>query len=216
MQAFIIGFLNQFGYFGVAFLIAVDNIFPPIPSELILTFSGFMTTYSTMRVWPVILSATIGSVIGALVLYFIGRLITPEYLIKIFSGKTGKILHLKPTDISKAAIWFEKKGNLAVFVCRFIPILRSLISIPAGAAKMKLGTFLYLTAIGSAIWNTVLVWLGVFAGESWVSIVQYMNIYTVITLAVLGLLFLTLVFIFYKKRLKTTVGGTSEKINSKH
>jgi len=94
-----------------------------------------------------------------------------------------------------------------VFVCRFIPILRSLISIPAGAAKMKLGTFLYLTAIGSAIWNTVLVWLGVFAGESWVSIVQYMNIYTVITLAVLGLLFLTLIFSFYKKRLKTTKGG---------
>ena len=202
MQAVIIGFINQFGYFGVTFLITVENIFPPIPSELILTFSGFMTTHSNMKVWLVILAATLGSVIGALVLYFIGRLITPEYLKKIFSGKTGKVLHLKPTDISKAAIWFEKKGNLAVFVCRFIPILRSLISIPAGVAKMKLTTFLYLTAIGTAIWNTVLVWLGVFAGESWGSIVQYMNIYSVITLAVLGLIILIFIFAFYKKRLK--------------
>ena len=202
MQAFIIGFLNQFGYFGVAFLIAIENIFPPIPSELILTFSGFMTTYSTMQVWLVILAATIGSVIGALVLYFIGRLITPEYLKKIFSGKTGRVLHLKPTDISKAAVWFEHKGSLAVFACRFIPILRSLISIPAGAAKMKLGTFLYLTTMGTAIWNTVLVWLGVFAGESWGSIVEYMNVYTVIILTLLGLLSLIFIVIFYKKRLK--------------
>lgn len=207
MQAVIIGSLNQFGYFGVAFLIAIENIFPPIPSEVILTFSGFMTTYSNLQAWLVILAATIGSEIGALVLYSIGRLITPEYSREIFSGKIGKILHLKATDISKAAIWFEKKGNLAVFVCRFIPILRSLISIPAGAAKMKLGTFLYLTAIGTAIWNTVLVWLGVFAGESWGSIVQYMNIYSVITLAVLGLLILIFIFAFYKKRLKTTEGG---------
>jgi len=208
MQALIIEFLNHFGYFGVAFLIAVENIFPPIPSELILTFSGFMTTYSTMRVWPVILSATIGSVIGALVLYFIGRLITPEYLKKIFSGKTGKVLHLKPTDISKAAVWFEDKGRLAVFVCRFVPILRSLISIPAGASKMKLGTFLFLTAMGTAIWNTVLVWLGVFAGESWESIVQYMNVYTIIALVLLVFFFLIFVFLFYKKRLKNEEGTT--------
>src|SRR5665647_2089652 len=206
MHAVVIGFLNQFGYFGVAFLIATENIFPPIPSEVILTFSGFMTTYANMQAWLVILAATIGSVIGALVLYSIGRFIPPEYFRKIFSGKIGNILHLKATDISKAAIWFEKKGNLAVFVCRFIPILCSLISIPAGAAKMKLGTFVYLTAIGTAIWNTVLVWLGAFARESWGSIVQYMNIYSVITLAVLGFLVLIFILVFYKKRLKTTEG----------
>lgn len=99
------------------------------------------------------------------------------------------------------------RSTYYTFVCRFIPILRSLILIPAGAAKMKLYTFVYLTAIGTAIWNTVLVWLGAFAGESWGSIVQYMNIYSVITLAVLGFLILILIFVFYKKRLKTTDGG---------
>lgn len=82
MQDFIIGFLNQFGYLGVGILIAIENIFPPIPSEVILTFAGFMTTYSNMNIWIVILSATIGSVMGALVLYFIGRLIPFKYFSK--------------------------------------------------------------------------------------------------------------------------------------
>ena len=76
MQSFIIGFLNQYGYFGVGFLIAIENIFPPIPSEVILTFSGFMTTHSHMNVWGVILSATIGSVVGAFILYLVGKRIT--------------------------------------------------------------------------------------------------------------------------------------------
>lgn len=202
MQDFVIEIMNQFGYLGIGVLIAIENIFPPIPSEVILTFGGFMTTYSNMNVWMVILSSTVGAVIGALVLYSIGRLVTPEHLKNLVSGKVGKALHLQTSDISKAGKWFVRKGNLAVFFCRFVPIVRSLISIPAGTAKMKLGVFLVLTTLGTAIWNTVLVWLGVFAGKSWEKIVQYMNTYSIIALVVMGLIVFILAIIFYKKQLK--------------
>lgn len=202
MQDFVIEIMNQFGYLGIGVLIAIENIFPPIPSEVILTFGGFMTTYSNMNVWMVILSSTVGAVIGALVLYSIGRLVTPEHLKNLVSGKVGKALHLQTSDISKAGKWFVRKGNLAVFFCRFVPIVRSLISIPAGTAKMNLGAFLVLTTLGTAIWNTVLVWLGVFAGKSWERIVQYMNTYSIIALVVMGLIVFILAIIFYKKQLK--------------
>lgn len=202
MQDFVIEIMNQFGYLGIGVLIAIENIFPPIPSEVILTFGGFMTTYSNMNVWIVILSSTVGAVIGALVLYSIGRLVTPEHLKNLVSGKVGKALHLQTSDISKAGKWFVRKGNLAVFFCRFVPIVRSLISIPAGTAKMNLGAFLVLTTLGTTIWNTVLVWLGVFAGKSWEKIVQYMNTYSIIALVVMGLIVFILAIIFYKKQLK--------------
>lgn len=202
MQDFVIEIMNQFGYLGIGVLIAIENIFPPIPSEVILTFGGFMTTYSNMNVWMVILSSTVGAVIGALILYSIGRLVTPEHLKNLVSGKVGKALHLQTSDISKAGKWFVRKGNLTVFFCRFVPIVRSLISIPAGTAKMNLGVFLVLTTLGTAIWNTVLVWLGVFAGKSWERIVQYMNTYSIIALVVMGLIVFILAIIFYKKQLK--------------
>ncbi len=204
MQNIIIEIMNQFGYWGVGFLIAVENLFPPIPSEVILTFGGFMTTYTNLNVWLVILSATIGSVIGALILYSFGRLIEPEALKVLISGKIGKALYLKPTDISNAGRWFAKKGNMTVFFCRFVPIVRSLISIPAGMAKMSMGVFLGFTIMGTAIWNTVLVWLGVFAGESWESIVKYMSTYSTIILLLIGIFIFILLIVFYKQRIKKT------------
>jgi membrane protein DedA with SNARE-associated domain len=202
MQDFIIQIINQFGYWGVGILIAIENIFPPIPSEVILTFGGFMTTYSNLNVWMVILSATVGAVSGALVLYGVGRLIKPEYLKKLLLGKVGKTLHLQPDDIRKARAWFARKGNLTVLFCRFVPIVRSLISIPAGSAKMNLGVFLVFTTIGTTIWNTVLVWLGVLAGESWERIAQYMDTYSTITLLVITFAAFIFGIVFYKRRFK--------------
>ena len=93
MQEIIIQVMNQFGYFGVAFLIMIENIFPPIPSEVILTFGGFMTTYSELGIIGMIIAATIGSVLGALILYFVGRLLSVERLEKLVSGRLGKVLH---------------------------------------------------------------------------------------------------------------------------
>lgn len=202
MQEFIIGFLNQYGYFGVGLLMAIENIFPPIPSEIILTFSGFMTTQSSMKIWGVILSATIGSLGGALLLYLIGKMVPIEYLKKLLDGKVGQSLRLRPNDIRKAGDWFAKSGNITVFFCRFVPIVRSLISIPAGTANMNLNMFLILTTLGTAMWNTLLVWLGVFAGESWGKIVNIIGVYSTLVIVVMGIIVLFSMIIFFKRRFK--------------
>ncbi len=202
MQTIIINIMNQFGYFGIALLIAIENIFPPIPSEVILTFGGFMTTFTNMKIWGVILSATIGSVSGALVLYALGRWLNPERLERWLDGRLGRILHLKKEDIQRAEKWFDRRGKLTVFFCRFIPIVRSLISIPAGMARMSMGAFLLLTALGTAIWNVVLVYLGAFFGASWETAAGYMNTYSMVAAVVFVVLAVVLGLIYYKKRIK--------------
>lgn len=206
MQDWIIQIMAQFGYLGISLLIAIENIFPPIPSEIILTFGGVMTTAPPkLSVTGVILAATIGSVVGALVLYGLGRLLPAERIAKILDGKLGKLLGFKKDDVYKASEWFSKKGKISVLLCRCVPIVRSLISIPAGMAKMNLGIFLLLTTIGSLIWNTVLVNLGVLAGNSWEKIVEGMGVYQTITIFVLGIIGIGIIiwYILYRKKNKT-------------
>lgn len=202
MQELMIKIMDQFGYFGIMFLIAIENIFPPIPSEVILTFGGFMTTYSTMSPLGVIIFATFGSLLGAVVLYGIGRCFTEETLDSWLGSRWGRLLGFKKGDVSKAVVWFEKKGKITVFFCRCIPIVRSLISIPAGIAKMEWGLFLLYTLIGSLIWNIILVYLGVIAGSSWNKIVGYIDTYSHITLIVLVVAFVAAAGIFIWKRKK--------------
>lgn len=200
MEQIILEIINRFGYVGVGFLIAIENIFPPIPSEVILTFGGFMTTFSAMHVWGVIISATIGSVAGAIVLYYLGRMLNVERLERLFDSKPGRMLHLKREDVRRAESWFLKHGNKTVFFCRFIPIVRSLISIPAGAAKMKMSVFLALTAVGTGLWNIALVFLGKVAGDAWGTIAGYFDIYSIIAAVILALIAIAAGIIFIKKR----------------
>lgn len=200
LQEWILEIINQFGYLGVFLLIAIENIFPPIPSEVILTFGGFMTTYSDMRIWAVVIASTLGSIAGALVLYGVGRFLSPERLEQWLDSWIGRLLHFKKGDITSACNWFEKHGNGAVFFCRCVPIVRSLISLPAGMARMPMGLFLILTTLGSLIWNTVLVWLGAAAGASWEMIVGYFGTYSTVTLVVLAIIGLIAALLFFKKR----------------
>lgn len=202
MQEIIIDLINKLGYLAITFLIALENIFPPIPSEVILTFGGFMTTQTTLTVIGVIITSTIGSVIGAFVLYKVGKILNKKRIEKLIESKLGKILRLKKKDIEMAYYWFEKKGALTVFFCRFIPIVRSLISIPAGMSLMPMKKFLTLTILGTLIWNTVLVVLGSIMGESWVDIVNFMDKYSIIALFVFIIIIIILIIIFYKKRKK--------------
>ncbi|MGN0398386.1 MAG: DedA family protein [Candidatus Fimimorpha sp.] len=185
LQTWIVQIMEKFGYVGMAILILVENIFPPIPSELILTFGGFMTTHTNMTIIGVVVSATIGSVLGAIMLYYIGLLLPRERLEMIVDGKVGQVLRLNKQDIQKAMDWFDRKGKLTVFFCRCIPIVRSLISIPAGMAEMKFADFFILTTLGSLVWNTILVSAGAWAGSSWMKIIQIMNRYSEITYGVL-------------------------------
>ena len=183
MQEIIIEIMNQFGYIGICLLILVENVFPPIPSEVILTFGGFMTTQSEMSVLGVIVVSTIGSVLGAIILYLVGRLINKDVIEKWLDGKVGKILRFKREDVEKA--WFEKKGKWTVLFCRCIPIVRSLISVPAGMSKMAFTPFILLTTLGSALWNTVLVILGNVAGNSWEKISHIIDKFSDVILIVL-------------------------------
>jgi len=200
MQDMIIQIMNQYGYFGILLLIAIENIFPPIPSEVILTFGGFMTTYTSMSIWGVIIFATAGSVLGAIVLYGVGRWLNPERLENWLNCKWAKLLHFKKEDVSRAVGWFSNRGKITVFFCRFIPVVRSLISIPAGITRMNMASFLILTTAGTFIWNIVLVYLGAFAGSSWENIVGYMNTYSKIFVFVFAIMAVIAVMIYYKKR----------------
>ena len=201
MQEMIISLMEQFGYFGVFFLIALENVFPPIPSEVILLFGGFMTGISKLNVVGVIIAATLGSLLGAIILYYVGKILNKERLKKIVSGKIGKVLRLKASDIESADHWFDTKGNKTVFFCRFIPIVRSLISIPAGMSEMPMLKFLLYTTFGSLIWNSVLTIIGAKVGDNWESILGIFDNFSHIVLIILIILFVLIVGIFYYKRL---------------
>lgn len=205
MEEWILSMVDAYGYLGIAMLIIVENVFPPIPSEVILTFGGFLTTYTQMTAPGVILVSTIGSVVGAIILYGVGRLLPEERLIKLVEGPIGRILRFKRSDVEMAIGWFDRKGNIAVLLCRCVPIVRSLISVPAGMAKMGMKKFLLYTFIGSAVWNTILVTAGAAAGEAWPTVVAMIDQYKWIVV-VAGVIFAVMVaalwiwFRFRKKK----------------
>lgn len=199
MEAWIQGIMEQFGYIGVAFLIMIENVFPPIPSEVILTFGGFMTTSTSLTIFGMIIASTFGAVIGAVVLYGIGLLLDVERLEKIVD-RWGHILRLTREDIHKADNWFDKYGMWTVFFCRFIPLIRSLISIPAGMSNMNFGIFLALTTTGTLIWNTILIYLGAAVGSQWEVIVHYMDIYSHIAYAIIAIAVLAFIIWFFKRK----------------
>lgn len=198
MESFIIEVMNNWGYIGIFLLIMLENLFPPIPSEIILTFGGFMTIESSLSIIGVIVISTIGSLIGGIILYYIGKIFNVDTLIKIVTSKYGKLLRIKPKDIKSADKWFDNKGNKAVFFCRFIPIVRSLISIPAGMSEMPMPKFITYTFFGSAIWNTLLVLIGAFAGDKKDLIIDFISKSSDVILIILILLFIGFVIWFYK------------------
>ncbi len=190
MQNWITSFMEHYGYFGIFIMMALENIFPPIPSEVILPFGGFLTTYSTLSMPYVILSATAGSVAGALILYQLGLFLDVARLERIID-RWGNLLRIKKSDIRKADKWFDNYGYWTVLFCRMIPLIRSLISIPAGMSNMKFKLFLLFTTIGTLIWNVLLVLIGSALGHSWDKILEFMDIYSSIIYIIIaaGLLF---------------------------
>ena len=205
MQGWIIGIMGQFkgilAYLVIMLLILIENVFPPIPSEIILTFGGFLSTDPAreMNPWIVALFSTAGSVAGAFILYGLGRLLSKERLYKIID-RWGKILRVKRKDLDNAESWFTRKGGITVFFCRFIPIIRSLISIPAGMAKMKIAKFVILTTVGTFIWNVILIWLGAIMGENWESIAAFFSTYSDVTLVVIIVAAAAGLFFFIRSR----------------
>ena len=203
MENWITQFMEQYGYLGVFLMIALENVFPPIPSEIILPFGGFMTTYTSMTVPGVVIASTAGSVVGAMILYGIGLLLDVERLEKIID-RFGHILRVTKEDVHKADAWFDKYGIWTVLFCRMVPLIRSLISIPAGMSNMKFGLFLVFTTVGTLIWNIILVSVGAALGDNWDRITEFMDVYSNIAYAIIGIgIIIVLVYFFNKKRKKS-------------
>ena len=230
MQDFIINTMNQWGYLGVFLLIAIENIFPPIPSEVILLFGGALTAAALggkLSIFWMIVAATLASLAGAILLYYIGKILKTERLKRIVSGRVGKVLRLKPADIDRADKWFDEKGNITVFICRCVPLLRSLISIPAGMSEMPMGKFILYTVVGSAIWNTILVTIGHNLGNNWESILGFFDNFSHLVVAicvVIAVVVLVWWFGFYRRGKKsggkthiaTKASETSSKNDDNH
>ncbi|ECL7895144.1 TPA: DedA family protein [Listeria innocua] len=204
METWITSIMADFGYIGIFVLIMVENLFPPIPSEIILTFGGFMTTVTSLNVVMVIIVATLGSVVGAILLYKVASYFGKERLTNIVL-KYGRVLRLKESDIERAESFFLKYGSWAVFLCRMIPLIRSLISIPAGMTKMKMSKFLILTTAGSLLWNTVLIGLGAMLGESWSEIVVFMDSFSTVIYSIIAVIVLLGLGFFFRARFKKTL-----------
>lgn len=198
MEQWITSVMSDYGYIGIFFLIMLENIFPPIPSELILTVGGFMTTTSTMTIPGVIAAATGGSVLGAIILYGIGLLLDVERLEKIID-KYGNWLRVKHEDIHRADAWFDRYGIWTIFFGRLVPLVRSLISIPAGMSNMKFWQFLLFTTIGTVLWNTVLVYIGEAVGDNREKILEQLDIYSNVVYALIAVAVVLAIWYYFKK-----------------
>ncbi len=202
MQKFIINIMNNYGYLGVFLLILIENIFPPIPSEVILLFGGFMTTYTSLNVLGMTMSSILGSILGALILYKIGTIFNKDTLKKLIHTRLGKFLRINDKEIDSSFNYFQTKGEKAIFFCRFIPLIRSFISVPAGINKMNITKFMIYTTLGSLIWNVVLITLGHIVGNNWKSILKIFDLYSTYAVVIIFIILIILIIKFYKKKLK--------------
>ena len=173
------GLMDTLGAPGAGLAIALENLFPPLPSEVILPLAGFAASTGQMNLLAALLWTTAGSVIGALALYGVGALLGRDRTVAI----AARLPLVKVSDIEKTEAWFLRHGTKAVFFGRMIPIFRSLISVPAGVERMPLPVFLGLTTLGSALWNTVFVMAGYMLGDNWTQVTDIVSAYSKVVLA---------------------------------
>ncbi|GAA3347144.1 DedA family protein [Amorphoplanes nipponensis] len=188
-QGGIVGFVTdlveKLGGPGAGIAVALENLFPPIPSEVILPLAGFAASRGDMSLVSAIVWTTLGSVVGAVALYYVGALLGRDRVRRIVE----RLPLVKLADVDRTEAWFAKHGVKAVFFGRMIPIFRSLISIPAGLERMRLSTFLIFTTIGSLLWNSIFIFAGYGLGENWTEIQDWVGTYQNVVIVVCVLLF---------------------------
>jgi membrane protein DedA with SNARE-associated domain len=177
--------IEQLGYVGVALLVVAENVFPPIPSEIVLPFAGFVAQRGSESVVIMILAATVGSVGGALIMYWIAAVIGDERL-HAFTRRFGKWVQIREADLNRAEEWFDRHATSAVLLGRCVPLIRSVVSIPAGFRRMKLVPYIAYTFAGSLVWNVLLIGAGALLGDNWERVGSYVGVFqwVVIALAV--------------------------------
>ncbi|MGO2861955.1 MAG: DedA family protein [Brevibacterium sp.] len=202
-SAWTVTIMETLGPLGVGFMVFLDNIFPPIPSELVLPLAGFTSSRGEMNIVLAIICATLGSLIGAILLWALGKWIGLERIARI----AVKMPLVDVDDVHKTVAWFDKHGDKAVFFGRMVPIFRSLISIPAGMRNMPILKFTLLTTIGSAIWNTILIVAGFYLGENWSIVETYAGYFqTVVVVAVVAFVAVWIVLKIRKHRRQRAAG----------
>ncbi|WP_456599634.1 DedA family protein [Blastococcus sp. SYSU DS0616] len=181
ITGFLLDLVETLGPVGVGLSILLETVVPPIPSEAVLGLAGVLINDGRMSIVPVIIFATLGSLLGAIFFYYVGRALGPRRS----HAFLDRLPLVETEDVDRTFAWFERHGRAAVFLGRMVPIVRSFISVPAGVVRMPLGQFLLFTAAGSLIWNTVLVTLGVAAGDFIYENLRYLD-YVLVAAVVLG------------------------------
>mgnify|MGYP001599022890 CR=1 FL=1 len=192
---FAINFISTLGYAGVFFLMAIESLFVPFPSEITMTFSGFLTTIGKFNFFLVVVCGTLGNLAGATVGYYIGRHLS-KIVLERFIKKYGKFLFITGEEFTKAENLFKKHGIWIITIARFLPGVRAVISLPAGASKIPYTSFIIFTAFGSIIWSFILTYAGVVLGTNWQYVritLQKFDLYIILVIIFLITLY------FYKK-----------------
>jgi membrane protein DedA with SNARE-associated domain len=188
MTEWITNTMESLGYWGIALLMFLENLFPPIPSELIMPLAGFTVAKGNMQLIPAIVAGVVGTILGAFPWYYIGKFIS-EPRLEYFADRYGKWISVSSKDIQKANIWFNKHGAKAVFLGRLVPGVRTLISLPAGINNMALIPFILYSTIGTTLWVGCLTFAGYKLGENYTLIDEYLDPVSKIVLASLIILF---------------------------
>ena len=184
--------ITKTSYFGIGIAMTLESMVVPLPSEAVMPFAGFLWFEHKLSFWWIVLAATLGSIIGSLISYYIGA-----YGGRPFVRKFGKYVLLNEHDLENTERFFAKYGDKTIFISRFIPVIRHLISIPAGVGRMNIWKFLIYTIAGAGLWNTFLTWLGYQLGSNWQKIRQYSEIIDI----VLAVLIVTaIIYFIYKHR----------------
>ena len=191
--------IEQFGYVGVALLVVAENVFPPIPSEIVLPFAGFVAQRGSESVVLMILAATVGSVGGALIMYWIAAVIGDERL-HAFTRKFGKWVQIREVDLTRAEEWFDRHATSAVLLGRCVPLIRSVVSIPAGIRRMKLVPYIAYTFAGSLVWNILLIGAGALLGDNWERVGSYVGVFQWVVIALVIAVIARFTFGVYRRR----------------
>ena len=195
---FIVSLMNTLGAPGVGIAILRKTLFPPIPSEVVLPLGGFTVAQGSLNFVSVFIWATIGSVVGAYILYGIGAWLGADRLRAIADW----MWLVKASDVDKSLAWFDKYGRPSILFGRLIPGIRSLISIPAGLDRMNLLTFGLWTTLGSAVWNFILIFLGFKLGENWEAVTGYIDQYSKVVYVILLLILLGFLIFFIRRAIR--------------
>ena len=194
---FFVGIISSTGYLGIFFLMTLESMVAPVPSELVMPFAGFLVADGKLNLWLVIIVSTLASITGSLISYFVAY-----YGEKELIHKFGRFVLLDKEELDWTEMWFRKRGGITIFISRFIPVIRHLISIPAGLAKMDLKQFIIFTAIGATAWNTFLLWVGIQLRERWNMVEHYSKPLDIMVIALIAFAGAYYVYKHIKRRKK--------------